>query len=36
MFKEERDCNKFSWEDLGDLEKGRPNLGPTVPVYLLP
>lgn len=32
MFKEERDCNKFSWEDLGDLEKGRPNLGLTVPV----
>ncbi len=32
MFKEERDCNKFSWEDLGDLEKGRPNLGQTVPV----
>ncbi len=32
MFKEERDYNKFSWEDLGDLEKGRPNLGPTVPV----
>ncbi len=32
MFKEERDYNKFSWEDLGDLEKGRPNLGQTVPV----
>jgi uncharacterized protein len=32
MFKEERDKNKFVWEDLGDLEKGRPNLGLTVPV----
>ena len=32
MFKEERDKNKFVWSDLGDLEKGRPNLGLTVPV----
>ena len=32
MFKEERDSNKFKWSDLGDLEKGRPNLGLTVPV----
>lgn len=32
MFKEERDYNKFSWEDLGDIEKGRPNLGTMVPV----
>ena len=32
MFKEERDYNKFAWEDLGDLEKGRPNLGLNVPV----
>ena len=32
MFKEERDSNKFVWDDLGDLEKGRPNLGLTVPV----
>ena len=32
MFKEERDVNKFEWDDLGDLEKGRPNLGLTVPV----
>lgn len=32
MFKEERDNNKFVWDDLGDLEKGRPNLGLTVPV----
>ncbi len=32
MFKEERDYNKFTWKDLGDLEKGRPNLGLNVPV----
>ena len=32
MFKEERDYNKFLWQDLGDLEKGRPNLGLKVPV----
>jgi uncharacterized protein len=32
MFKEERNNNKFVWDDLGDLEKGRPNLGLTVPV----
>ncbi len=32
MFKEERSYSKFSWEDLGDIEQGRPNLGPTVPV----
>jgi hypothetical protein len=34
MFKEERDKNKFVWDDLGDLEKGRPNLGLTVPVFV--
>jgi predicted hydrocarbon binding protein len=28
MFKEERDTNKFSWKDLGDVAVGRPNLGP--------
>jgi uncharacterized protein len=28
VFKEERDANKFSWEDLGDIDEGRPNLGP--------
>ncbi len=33
MFKEQRDTNKFVWGDLGDLEKGRPNLGLTVPVW---
>lgn len=32
MFKEERDFTRFSWEDLGDLEKGRPNLGLKAPV----
>lgn len=32
MFKEERDYNKFEWEDLGDIEKGRPNLGLMAPV----
>lgn len=24
----------FRWEDMGDLEKGRPNLGPQVPVLV--
>ena len=28
MFKEERDINKFSWKDLGNIKQGRPNLGP--------
>jgi uncharacterized protein len=32
MFKEEREYNKFVWDDLGDLQKGRPNLGLHVPV----
>lgn len=32
MFKEERNCSKFAWKDLGDLETGRPNLGLNVPV----
>lgn len=34
MFKEERDNNKFSWADLGDLKAGRPNLGPNVSVIV--
>ncbi len=34
MFKEERDYNKFSWEDLGDIDAGRPNLGQSVPVLV--
>ena len=32
MFKEERDYTRFSWDDLGDIEKGRPNLGRYAPV----
>ena len=32
MVKEKRDYHKFAWQDLGDLEKGRPNLGANVPV----
>ena len=32
MFKEERDSSRFSWEDLGDLETARPNLGMLMPV----
>lgn len=37
MFKEERGSNRFEWKDLGDIELGRPNLGPTtlVAVYRL-
>ena len=34
MFKEERDYSKFSWEDLGDVTAGRPNLGQSVPVLV--
>ncbi len=34
MFNEKRDYNKFVWEDLGDLEKGRPNLGLSVPILV--
>ena len=32
MFKEEREISRFSWDDLGDIETGRPNIGPFVPV----
>ncbi|AFM26156.1 V4R domain-containing protein [Desulfomonile tiedjei] len=37
MFKEERTAYKFRWQDLGDIEEGRPNLGPStgVAVYRL-
>ena len=37
MFKEERDECQFAWSMMGDIEKGRPNLGPTmhVAVYRL-
>jgi uncharacterized protein len=32
MFKENRDQCAFTWKDLGDLDKGRPNLGLQVPI----
>ena len=32
MFKEERDESRFEWRMLGDIEEGRPNLGPLVHV----
>jgi uncharacterized protein len=37
MFKEERESYQFQWKDLGNIEEGRPNLGPTtlVAVYRL-
>ncbi len=37
MFKEERDESQFEWSMLGDIEAGRPNLGPMmhVAVYRL-
>jgi predicted hydrocarbon binding protein len=37
MFKEEREESQFAWSMLGDIEKGRPNLGPLmhVAVYRL-
>jgi len=37
MFKEERMAYRFKWQDLGDIEEGRPNLGPNtgVAVYRL-
>jgi len=37
MFKEERDETQFEWSMLGDIEQGRPNLGPLmhVSVYRL-
>jgi uncharacterized protein len=34
MFVEEREACKFSWQDLGDPELGRPNLGQSVPVLV--
>ncbi len=33
MFKEQRDRHTFKWEDLGNIEEGRANLGPNVPVW---
>jgi len=32
MFREERDESQFTWSMLGDIEAGRPNLGPMVHV----
>lgn len=32
MFKEEREESQFEWSMLGDLQEGRPNLGPMVHV----
>lgn len=32
MFKEERTDSLFAWDMLGDLDAGRPNLGPSMPV----
>ena len=32
MYNKDREYSKFAWEDLGDIEKGRPNLGQSVPV----
>ena len=34
MFKEEREESQFEWSMLGDIEKGRPNLGPMVHVSI--
>ena len=32
MFKEERDEPLFEWSMIGDIQRGRPNLGPTMNV----
>lgn len=34
MFTEERTYSQFKWEDLGNIEEGRPNLGLNVPVLV--
>jgi predicted hydrocarbon binding protein len=34
MFKEERDELQFSWEDLGNIQEGRPNLGDSTSVVV--
>lgn len=34
MFKENRNQPELKWKDLGDIETGRPNLGPRVPVLV--
>jgi hypothetical protein len=33
MFKEERGKSRFRWEDMGNIEEGRSNLGPSAPVW---
>jgi C4-dicarboxylate-specific signal transduction histidine kinase len=32
MFKTERESYQFKWDDIGDIEKGRPNLGNSINV----
>jgi predicted hydrocarbon binding protein len=32
VYKKEQSNYKFAWQDIGDIEKGRPNLGPQAPV----
>jgi hypothetical protein len=32
MFKEEREDYQFQWKDIGNIQKGRPNLGETITV----
>jgi predicted hydrocarbon binding protein len=34
MLKEGRNTGKFAWKDLGDIEAGRPNLGPMTRVVV--
>ena len=34
MFKEQRQEYNFRWQDLGDVNTGRPNLGPQIPILL--
>lgn len=34
MENEQRSGSRFTWKDMGDLEKGRPNLGMKVPVLI--
>ncbi len=33
MFKEDRDKSGFKWENLGNIEEGRANLGPKMPIW---
>ena len=34
LFKEDRATPRFQWADLGNIEEGRPNLGPAMPVLV--